>query len=109
MKPHLQYPELVTLLRGRGLNVGSELNAVATLKRVGYYRLSGYLYPFRQIAEVGRGDRFVAGADFDSAVGLYDFDERLRSLLAEGLSIIEVALGARVAHVLDDMNMSSTS
>jgi abortive infection bacteriophage resistance protein len=100
MKPHLQYLEIVTVLRDRGLHVESELNAVATLKRVGYYRLSGYLYPFREFSDGGRTDQFVSGASFDDAVSLYDFDERLRSLLAEGLSIIEVALGARVAHVL---------
>jgi abortive infection bacteriophage resistance protein len=100
MKPHLPYPDLVTLLRERDLEVASDVNAVATLKRVGYYRLSGYLYPFRQLTAEGRGDDFVTGASFEYAVQLYDFDERLRSTLAEGLSVVEVALGARVAHVL---------
>lgn len=100
MKPHLQYLDLVNLLRSRGLSVTSEVDAVATLKRVGYYRLSGYFYPFREQSASGRGDAFVGGASFDDAVALYNFDERLRSVLAEGLSIIEVALGARIAHVL---------
>src|SRR5690606_14671929 len=72
----------------------------ATLKRVGYYRLSGYLYPFRARSGAGRSDDFVAGTKLSYAVERYDFDQRLRSLLAEALSVIEVALGARVAHVL---------
>ena len=104
MKQHLQYPELVTRLRERGLSVRSDVDAVSTLKRVGYYRLSGYLYPFREQLENGRGDRYVPGASFDDGVALYDFDERLRSILGEGLSIVEVALGARLAHVLGSLD-----
>ena len=87
-----------------GSTIASELDAVATLKRVGYYRLSGYLYPLRAMGEHGREDAFVAGATFTDAVDRYDFDQRLRSLLAEALSVIEVALGARVAHVLGSLD-----
>jgi abortive infection bacteriophage resistance protein len=100
IKPHLQYPEVVEQLRGRGLEIGPESEAVATLKRVGYYRFSAYLYPYRAARPHGRDDNFVAGAKFSHAVDRYDFDQRLRSILAEALSVTEIALGARVAHVL---------
>jgi abortive infection bacteriophage resistance protein len=64
MKPHLQYPALIASLRQRGLSIGSERDAVATLKRIGYYRFSGYLYPLRAFGPSGRSDDFVTGAQF---------------------------------------------
>jgi abortive infection bacteriophage resistance protein len=91
MKPHLQYPALIASLRQRGLSIGSERDAVATLKRIGYYRFSGYLYPLRAFGPSGRSDHFVTGAQFSDAVDRYDFDQRLRSILAEALGVVEVA------------------
>ncbi|MBE9404221.1 hypothetical protein IOE58_08485 [Brachybacterium sp. Marseille-Q2903] len=37
-KPHLPYDQQVRLLASRGLDVGSEREAVRALKRIGYYR-----------------------------------------------------------------------
>lgn len=48
-KPHLTYNEQVSLLRQRGLIIDDPPKAVEALKRIGYYRLSGYFYPMRAI------------------------------------------------------------
>lgn len=49
-KPHLSDDKQLALLRDRGLTIEDPAQAVSDLKRIGYYRLSGYLYPLRQIA-----------------------------------------------------------
>ena len=42
------YEEQLEILKSRGLQIGDEKKALAYLRTIGYYRLSGYLYPFRQ-------------------------------------------------------------
>ena len=41
-KPHLTYEEQIELLRDRGLIISNPAQAIRHLKRIGYYRLSGY-------------------------------------------------------------------
>ena len=57
-----------------------------------YYRLSGYLYPFRILP----GDNFVAGTDLDTVWRRYTFDRRLRLLVLDAMERIEVAVRARL-------------
>lgn len=48
-------------------------------EQIGYYRLSGYWYPFRRVATDGsRLDGFYPEATFADVLALYDFDSRLR-------------------------------
>ena len=54
--------------------MGDRESAEATLRRVNYYRLSGYWYPFRKQAEGGREDDFYEGTRFSDVVSLYEFD-----------------------------------
>ena len=70
--------------------------------RIGYYRLSGYWYPFRMIdPKTGtRLDEFVEGARFQDVMRLYRYDERLRCAVYSALSKIEVALRVKVGYVL---------
>lgn len=75
--------------------------AMASLKRIGYYRLSGYTYPFRERDEDGvRLDQFVAGASYEAAVDLHDFDAKLRAVLLTGLEAFEIALRTHIAYTL---------
>lgn len=46
-KPYLSVEEQVELLRARGMGISDTDRAEACLHRIGYYRLSGYAYPFR--------------------------------------------------------------
>ena len=45
-KQYASPAELLTLLQDRGLELDNTANAEAILRSIGYYRLSGYLYPF---------------------------------------------------------------
>ena len=47
-KPWLSFEDQLTQLKDRGLAITNDAKALEYLGRVGYYRLSGYWYSFRQ-------------------------------------------------------------
>lgn len=105
-KPFVPIAGQVGILQGRGMVVSSPILAAEYLKRLGYYRLSGYWYPFRVTVpywnEKGRArrgaiDRFRPGTEFQHAVDLYVFDKRLRLLFLDAIERVEVALRVAVA------------
>ena len=63
----------------------------------GYYRLSGYWRYFQKSPHNGDNE-FHADTTLQQIVDVYEFDEILRSLLFEGLSIFEVAFRTRLAY-----------
>lgn len=94
-KPWLSYKDQLALLESRGLLITDRAAALEYLERIGYYRLSGYWYAFRErsgelvLLDKGKKpknpnsstfalDHFKAGATFKNAVDLYVFDKRLR-------------------------------
>ena len=88
------------ILAGRGMDMGDRDAAVETLRRVNYYRLSGYWYPFRRKTPSGCEDGFYAGTRFDDVVALYEFDVRLRAATFASLAPIELAVRALLGHGL---------
>jgi len=48
-RPWKSYKEQLTILKSRGMTVSDAAKAINYLERLGYYRLSGYWYPFREI------------------------------------------------------------
>lgn len=82
------------------------------LSQVGYYRLSGFWYPCREI-EFGddgnailikkkpkRLDTFLPNTNFEEIFKLYTFDKRLRLLLLDAIERIEINLKTVLAHEL---------
>jgi len=108
-KPWLSLEQQVERLAIRGIDVGDRYHAAAVLKAVGYYRLTGYLYPFREseqyVDDEGRtrtrvlGD-YRAGTRLDQAEAIIDFDRRLRMLVMDGVERIEVAVRMQLGYVL---------
>lgn len=100
-KPFLTSSEQLDLLESRGLAISDRIAAEQDLERIGYYRLSGYWYSFRQLATntkaESRLDQFNDGYDFHDAVALYSFDRQLRLILMDAIERIEVAIRVRVA------------
>jgi abortive infection bacteriophage resistance protein len=47
-KPWLSVEQQLDRLAARGVELGDRERATALLRAVGYYRLTGYLYPFRR-------------------------------------------------------------
>ena len=48
-KPYLTFKQQLDLLKSRGLEVTNDSVALEYLRRLGYYRLSGYWYPCRRL------------------------------------------------------------
>ena len=105
-KPFLTYERQVMLLESRGLICANTDHAVDVLRSVGYYHFSGYLYPYRLptrndgLGPVGRQDQVEPGRRFEQVESLIIFDRRLRSVLLNGGLLVELAMAARIAHVL---------
>lgn len=101
VKAHLTYEQQVDLLQGRGMVIDDRDEAIATLRRVNYYRLSGYWYPFREfLADGSRGDSFFPGTQFGDVVKLYDFDANLRAATFSVLTHVELAIRSHLGHAL---------
>lgn len=96
------YEEQVELLESRGMVVEDAGWAIKVLRRVSYYRLSGYWYSFREfkLDGSGRGDTFKAGTTFGDVLALYDFDVRLRAAVFTSLAPIELSIRALLGHEL---------
>ena len=107
-KPHLTVDEQVELLRSRGLVIEDRQAAAHWLRMVGYYRLSGYWYPYRERrpdsllrpGQPTREDHFVDGTTFEQITELYDFDRRLKLLALEAVERIEISMRFRVGYTL---------
>ncbi|TQJ40595.1 abortive infection bacteriophage resistance protein [Arthrobacter sp. SLBN-112] len=108
--PHLTFDQQIALMQARGLDCSS-CDGEGALSRIGYYRLSTYTHPFRELLPQGapkespvhyRTATFRPGYKLTEALALYDFDHDLRTLCAQGLKIIEVGLRVRVGYVLGE-------
>src|SRR5260370_9155691 len=95
-KPYLPVPNQLALIKGRGMVISDDALAETYLNKIGYYRLSGYWYPYRkstlsnQIRTVL--DDFRKGTKFSEIVDLYVFDKKLRLLLLCVIDPLEIAL-----------------
>ena len=112
-KPWKSFEEQLEVLKSRGLQCDDETAALDYLERIGYYRLSGYWYPFRRHeitnnnGSLGyvRHDDFVDGSHFRDAVHLYVFDKKLRLLALDALERIELAVRVDIAHLLGEKDI----
>lgn len=99
-KPFLSYAAQLQQLKQRGLSVVNDQKALHLLESISYYRLSGYWYPFLSIPKANH--HFKPGSTFDLAFNLYCFDRELRHLVMNEIEKIEVAVRAKMIHILAD-------
>ena len=107
VKDHLPYDDQLAKMLSRGLTSADRPGAIAALKRIGYYRLSAYTYPFREppteadvAAKRTRAENFRPGARLEDALHLYEFDRKLRAVLLQALQEIEVGFATKVGYTL---------
>lgn len=110
-KPYKNVSDQLSLLTSRGMEITDMAAASTCLVRIGYYRLSGYWYPFRKshlsvnpvtgqelldpITQKPRmivEDDFRPGTTFQQVMDIYVFDKRLRLLFLDAIERVEVAL-----------------
>jgi abortive infection bacteriophage resistance protein len=123
-KPWLSFDDQLHHLADNGLIIDDFNQAKTCLERMGYYRLSGYWFPFRERSHTcspldydqrkkkkKKGytnrialDTFIDGATFKNAVDLYVFDKKLRLLMLDALERIEVSLRVDISHKLGEID-----
>lgn len=96
VKPWLSIDEQVQLLQNRGLVVDDLSACRATLKRVGYYHLSGYARFFQ--VDPTNGDNSFLDAKFKDIAELQVLDSRLRNLCLGALAEVEQVLRTGFAY-----------
>lgn len=108
-KKWLSIEEQVEKLATRGVEVPDHTRCAQLLRAVGYYRLTGYLYPFREtenfVDDEGRSrmrilSHYRADTSIPDAAALIDFDRQLRMLVLDGIERIEVSLRMQIGYVL---------
>ncbi|WP_187383074.1 Abi family protein [Histophilus somni] len=106
------YDDLLKLLSIRKMDVENQQRTLHYLKNIGYYRLSGYWYPFKQKDEQNSQkeqktillDEFKTGTCFSDILALYIFDKQLRFLALDALERIEMAVKNDVVHLLGKLH-----
>ena len=91
LKPPLTFKQQAELLISRGLCDVDKKTLEQYLKKVNYYRLSGYLFAFKEFNPKTGEERFRHGTSFLIIQKQYDFDRRLRLLLMSAIERIEIA------------------
>lgn len=107
-KPYLPVTDQVALLQSRGMKISELGKASLCLERIGYYRLSGYWYSWREVTPPNPPtqpkpvvhDHFKRGAEFKHVIDLYVFDKKLRLLFLDGIERIEVGIRSEIALLL---------
>lgn len=94
-KPAIDLAAQLQRLKGRGLKVGDDGTALQWLENIGYYRLSGYSFPFKVPPD---RRHFKPGATLDQIIRVYDFDRQLRNLLMDAIDRIEISVRSRIVN-----------
>ena len=90
----------ILFLLDQGMNFSNLSGAERTLSHVGFHRLSSYWKPFESLPLAGSSLLFQEGTSFNEVVARYLFDQRLRSLLLEAFSFIEISVRTHWAYQL---------
>jgi abortive infection bacteriophage resistance protein len=90
--------QLLEILKDRGLNCSDVADAVPLLRSVGYYRLTGYLYPFLRAPKSAH--HFKLGSSLGQAFNLYEFDREFRLLVFDQIERIEIAVRSAIVNIM---------
>lgn len=94
-KQAIDFSEQLSLLKRRGLIIDDEDKAVRCLHSISYFRLTSYLVPMEADSDT---HTFKPQSHLLTAIVLYNFDRKLRSLIFTSIQDIEVALRTRIIH-----------
>ncbi len=99
-KPALSIEQQVKFLSKQGLVINEYESVRQVLSVVSYYRLSGYLLPFKHPHNQKNEPRqFQSNTTFDKIWRLYQFDRELRLLVSDAIEKIEVAFRTALVNV----------
>lgn len=93
-KPALSIADQIKLLESRNLKIADANRAGKYLSNISYYRLSGYMYPFKDLAT----GNFVGEITFEEIIDLYLFDRALRLLIFDAIETIEITFRTQLIY-----------
>jgi len=95
-KKALSLEDQADQLLERGL-IADRAELMMRLQAVNYYRMSGYLHPYRIRDDEGKPtDNYQAGTTLEEVWRRYNFDRRLRIILLDAIERVEVAVRTRL-------------
>ena len=94
-KQALDTPDLLAILKQRGIVITDEEAALKTLSVISYFRLARY---FRPVEADNQTHEFRRGTTLEQVMALYEFDTALRDMVFGATRQIEVALRTRINH-----------
>ena len=102
-KPWKSLDEQLDIMLSRGLLLDDypREKAINKLQYIGYYRLSGYAFLFKNNPTT---DNFAPNTTFKDLIECYKFDRKLKLLLLDGIEKIEIALRANMAYILSEIS-----
>lgn len=96
-KQALSFEVQADQLIGRGL-IADKAELIGRLSAVSYYRLAGYLHPFRVVENNQPTDQFEEGTSLTEVWRRYCFDRRLRGLVMDAIERIEVSVRTQLVY-----------
>jgi len=87
------YQEQIEILRKRGCEIINESSAIAFLKRVNYYRFTGYLVAYKQPDGMYNDD-----LTFERVASICVFDHEIRALILKAVGGIEILVKSIIAY-----------
>ena len=90
--PPTSISDQINRLSQRGMSIPNQDEAVRLLSSVSFYRFRGYLEPFVDHTTNREPRPFKAGTTLDAVTERYVFDTRLRVLMWEAFSHIEISI-----------------
>lgn len=95
-KGHLSFEAQADRLIARGL-LADRAELIGRLQAVSYYRLAGYLHPFRKLDGAGNSlDEFYEGTKLETVWDRYCFDRRLRVMTLDAIERVEVSIRTKL-------------
>ena len=94
-KPAITLADQLQRLKDRGLDIRDDASAIQSLENIGYYRLSGYSFAFKNPPD---RRTFKTGVSFDRIIRVYEFDRELRNLLMDAIDRIEISVRSRIVN-----------
>ena len=92
VKPPKTFEEQYQILKDRGCIIDDKNECIKKLSELNYYRLSGYLLPYK------KADNTYYPVKFETIVDIYDFDTELRNWCVLALEDIELFMRTQVAY-----------
>ena len=95
LKKPLSYEEQVNKLEKQGMYIESKEDAISVLKRVNYYRFTGYAIQNRIHSS---SSKYVQGTSFNTIYEIYKFDCEIRIIIRKYIEIVETYFRSIIAY-----------